>query len=480
MLRLASDERLVEQVRAGSERAFEAIVDRHGRPLLAFCRRMLGSQADAEDVLQHTFLSAYRDLKRSDRSIALRPWLYTIARHRCVSVLRSRREHPVDELPQPACDDLDAVVGSREEVRATLAGMAELPDDQRNALILSELGDMSHEDIALVLGCRREKVKALVFQARTALAGDRAARDSSCAAIRDRLGRGGPRPAVVRRHLRDCASCQAFHAQLRVGRGALGLLLPVIWLKRWALAALPGFGGGAAVTAGAVGGGGLAITAVATAVAVAGGGGGGGADPPAATARADAVTRTRIAAAPVRRPAASAARRAIVLQRTRPVRANAVGGRDVRVVVGDSGTPGIAGDRPERAVEPEPVPRVSPGERVDPALQVRDDAPAQQQPQAAEPPAHAGGPEPAGRVPAGTRGKPSERPVPPAAGGDRGQADPPGPPATLPPPATGSLPEPPAEPPAALPETAKGPPDVPAGGERAPQAKPALGAVAAG
>jgi DNA-directed RNA polymerase specialized sigma24 family protein len=89
LLRLASDERLVAHVRAGSERAFEALFDRHHRALLTFCRHMLGSLADAEDAVQHTFLSAYRDLMRSQNPIVLRPWLYTIARHRCVSVLPS-------------------------------------------------------------------------------------------------------------------------------------------------------------------------------------------------------------------------------------------------------------------------------------------------------------------------------------------------------------------------------------------------------
>ena len=62
LLRLASDQRLVDQVRAGSERAFEALFDRHHRPVLAFCRHMLGSREEAEDVVQLTFLAAYRDL----------------------------------------------------------------------------------------------------------------------------------------------------------------------------------------------------------------------------------------------------------------------------------------------------------------------------------------------------------------------------------------------------------------------------------
>jgi RNA polymerase sigma factor (sigma-70 family) len=156
LLRLASDQRLVDQVRVGSERAFEALFDRHHRPVLAFCRHMLGSREEAEDVVQLTFLAAYRDLGRGERPAALRPWLYGIARHRCLSVLRARREHPVGEVTLPATDRLAAEVATREDLRAVLANVAHLPEDQRAALVLAELGDVSHDEIARILGCPRE------------------------------------------------------------------------------------------------------------------------------------------------------------------------------------------------------------------------------------------------------------------------------------------------------------------------------------
>src|SRR3954465_11952204 len=81
LLRLVSDEGLVERARGGSEAAFVAIFDRHPRGILAFCRHMPGSLHEAEDAVQHTFLAVYRELARADdRPIQLRPWLYTIAR----------------------------------------------------------------------------------------------------------------------------------------------------------------------------------------------------------------------------------------------------------------------------------------------------------------------------------------------------------------------------------------------------------------
>ena len=85
-----TDEYLVAQVRAGDDAAFEAIYDRYAGGMLAFCMHMLGSREAAEDALQLTFVSAYRALRGGDSNMSLRPWLYTIARNRCLSELRTR------------------------------------------------------------------------------------------------------------------------------------------------------------------------------------------------------------------------------------------------------------------------------------------------------------------------------------------------------------------------------------------------------
>src|SRR5919202_2573190 len=91
-----SDDRLVEQIRRGNDAAFEVVYDRHHRGLLSFCRHMLRSQEEAEDAVQQTFISAHNDLVGSDKPIRLKAWLYTIARNRCLSMLRARREQAVE------------------------------------------------------------------------------------------------------------------------------------------------------------------------------------------------------------------------------------------------------------------------------------------------------------------------------------------------------------------------------------------------
>jgi RNA polymerase sigma factor (sigma-70 family) len=275
VLRLASDQRLVEQVHAGSEQAFEVLFERHCRPVLAYCRHLLGSPEEAEDVVQQTFLAAYRELADLQQPIAaLRPWLYAIARHRCLSALRASRARPLEEGLELAEDRLIVEVTVREELGAILGDMGALPDDQRSALVLTELGDVSHAEIARTLGCSREKVKALVFQARSSLATGRAARDTPCAEIREQLAtrRGAAlRRTVLRRHLRQCPGCRAFRDTVQVQRRKLNLLLPLApaaGLKRALLGAIYGSGsglpGGAAVTTGALSGTGLVAAALAT------------------------------------------------------------------------------------------------------------------------------------------------------------------------------------------------------------------------
>jgi RNA polymerase sigma factor (sigma-70 family) len=284
-LRRVGDERLVARVRAGDDDAFEAIYDRYYLGLLAFCRHMLGSRHEAEDALQHSFASAYRALRRDDAVVDLRPWLYTIARNRCLSALRARREElDLDRLDieRGSLDGLPMQIQVRSELRDLVDDLQRLPDDQRAALVLFELGDHSHDEIAAVLGVRREKVKALVFQARSGLLRARRARDASCVEIREQIAgllRGLPKRGLVRAHVDRCPACAEFEREVRRQRSALAAILPVVpsaGLKATVLGVAVGGGGGAAAITGATAGGaavggGVAALGTAGVATVAGG-----------------------------------------------------------------------------------------------------------------------------------------------------------------------------------------------------------------
>ena len=281
LLALAADERLVEQVRRGNEAAFEILFERYAPALLAFSRHMLRSREEAEDAVQLTFAAAHRALLREpERALVLKPWLFTIARNRCISMLRARREQPRAVVDLPS-DGPAHRVEQRAELRQLLADVRELPEQQRSALLLAEVSDLSHAQVADVLGCEVAQVKALVFQARTGLINRRRARETPCAEIQEQLVnlRGGSlRRTPVRLHLRECAACRAYRDEVRRQRRMLAAALPVTptpALKASVLTAV-GLGGGSAgggiaagvsSLAGALGGGALAKIAVVGAVA---------------------------------------------------------------------------------------------------------------------------------------------------------------------------------------------------------------------
>jgi RNA polymerase sigma factor (sigma-70 family) len=249
LLALAGDERLVEQIRRGNEAAFEVAFERHGPAILGFCRHMLRSPEEAEDAVQHTFAAAHSDLLReSDREITLKPWLFTIARNRCLSMLRARRELPMEDAQLPTVG-LAEQVEQRAELRQLLTDLGQLPDEQRAALLLAEIGDLSHSEIARVLGCEVPRVKALVFRARSGLIHRREAREAPCESIQEQLAtlRGGSlRRTELRLHLRGCVACRAYRDEIKRQRQLLAAALPVapsVALKSSVLAAI-GVGGG--------------------------------------------------------------------------------------------------------------------------------------------------------------------------------------------------------------------------------------------
>ena len=264
LLRLASDDRLVALIRTGNRAAFEAAYNRHHKSILSFCRHMLGSKEEAEDAVQQTFLAAYNGLVSSDKPVHLCAWLFTIARNRCYTMLRARREHPSANLAEPVTEGLATQVQRRQDLRDLVGDLGRLPDDQRAALVLAEMDALSHQQIGVVLGVPTEKVKALVFQARESLLASRNARETSCVEIREQLATmhgGGLRRANLRRHLRECDGCNEYRRQIERQRRHLGLILPVaptIALKEGVI----GIALGGTAGVGAAGGGLLAGSAL--------------------------------------------------------------------------------------------------------------------------------------------------------------------------------------------------------------------------
>jgi RNA polymerase sigma factor (sigma-70 family) len=169
VLSTQSDDRLVDLVRDGNDRAFEAIVHRYRGPLLRHCRRFL-APGRAEDAVQQAFVSALGALRAGDAEINLRPWLYRIAHNSALNVLRQAgADH--DEISEQidGVETPPQAVERRERFRSVVAAVRDLPDRQRDAIVLQALEGRSYDEIATEMGVTGGAVRQLLNRARTTL-----------------------------------------------------------------------------------------------------------------------------------------------------------------------------------------------------------------------------------------------------------------------------------------------------------------------
>src|SRR5947199_1309336 len=265
LLRLQSDEKLVALTRKGNQAAFEALVQRYESRLLAFCRHMLGSREDAEDVLQEVFTASYNAMLADDRPINARPWLYRIARNRCLTHLR--RPVPVgqdsmDVFERDGGITTSDTVHKREEFRQIVADVQDLPETQRTALLLREIDALSYDQIAEAMETTVPSVKSLLVRARVSLAEAAEARLLSCAEVRLELGQVAEglvrTTAPVRRHLKSCERCRTFRSELRRANRALAAVYPIgaiaglkLFVSKLGIGAASGSGGSSSAAGGA-------------------------------------------------------------------------------------------------------------------------------------------------------------------------------------------------------------------------------------
>jgi RNA polymerase sigma factor (sigma-70 family) len=262
LLKLQGDAKLIAMARSGNPSAFETIVDRYQGRLLGFCRQMLGSTEDAEDVLQEVFVNAYKAMLRDEREINLRPWLYRIARNRCLNHLRkptADAQESMDMVPAVEASSTAERVHNREEFRQLLVDVKKLPETQRSALLLREMDALSYEEIAAAMDTTVPSVKSLLVRARISLAEASQARLLTCNEVHVELSEAaeglrkvsGP----VRRHVRECEECADFRSQVRSNEKALAALFPAGALVAFKgfIAAKLGLGGASGSAAGSAG-----------------------------------------------------------------------------------------------------------------------------------------------------------------------------------------------------------------------------------
>ena len=176
-----TDAAIVARARAGDADAFRVLVERHSRSLFRLAFRMTGNQSDADDVVQESFLRAYRQLGKFDERASFGTWLYRIATNCSLDLVRSRKRRsermapadpeldglsldPILNLPSPdPSPERTALSG---EVRERVAeAMNELSATERTAFVLRHFEGMCIEDVSRVLECQPGAAKHSVFRA---------------------------------------------------------------------------------------------------------------------------------------------------------------------------------------------------------------------------------------------------------------------------------------------------------------------------
>lgn len=181
---LDPDASLMLRVKRGDTVAFCELVDKYKQPVMNLVGRMLKDATEAEDLAQNVFLQVYKSAHRYEVTAKFSTWLFTIARNLCLNEIRRRSRHPTDSLDathaehedlplrqfkdEKAFSPPDALLHGELEHKIAEA-LAELPENQRTAILLCRGDELSYEEIAEVLGCSLSATKSLIHRGRETL-----------------------------------------------------------------------------------------------------------------------------------------------------------------------------------------------------------------------------------------------------------------------------------------------------------------------
>ena len=182
MLTQDEERRIIGQVLSGDVNAFERLVEDQSRVVYNLCLRMVGNEQDALDLSQDAFVKAYTNLPAFRMDSKFSSWLYKLTTNLCLDFLRRQKRQKTvpltyetddgEEEPLPIPDDRfspETEAERRELQNAVRAGLSQLPDGQRQILVLRELGQLSYEEIGRQLDLEPGTVKSRIFRARKKL-----------------------------------------------------------------------------------------------------------------------------------------------------------------------------------------------------------------------------------------------------------------------------------------------------------------------
>jgi RNA polymerase sigma-70 factor (ECF subfamily) len=178
------DAALMLRAKRGDRTAFAELVEKYKQPVMNFVFRPLRDEIEAEDLAQNVFLQAWKSRSRYRQTAKFSTWLFTIARNLCLNEIRRRSRHPAESIeeahaehedqPRQQYEDKSQIAPPEKLLHGELAqkieeALAELPENQRTAILLCRQDELSYEEIAEVLDCSLSATKSLIHRGRETL-----------------------------------------------------------------------------------------------------------------------------------------------------------------------------------------------------------------------------------------------------------------------------------------------------------------------
>lgn len=167
-----TDFQIVERIQSGEADAFDELMRRYKRPVVNFVYRMLGDASEADDVAQDVFVRVYQHIGEYRPRTKFSTWLFALARNAAVDRLRWRQRHPTESLesiPEAIAPTATNQAHINEVSEHIAAALAQLPEDQRTAIVLAEYHGMSYVEIAGVMRCSQKSVESRLYRAKQTL-----------------------------------------------------------------------------------------------------------------------------------------------------------------------------------------------------------------------------------------------------------------------------------------------------------------------